>query len=291
MKSFSTSSRQHVARQRAQQPLELEVADMRRDLGEVFVADLGRSLVHDLLEAQLVSSLVRPQDGQALADRHEIARTEQRVAAQVLERVLLLARVRVRHRRASEESREGIVAHALGIRERVGLHEPHVVDEDLAQARRRIRDVDRAAAVLLRHDGGLREPRVRLLADRGEHLDAMVDAAQLVGDLDQPELREMPDVRRELAGHARMLARAFDVLVEVLVDAVDEQCDRRVHRAQARDQMAVGVGSAALQLARREVEQPHEVVDRAVEPLVGDQASETCADLEIAERVDVLQRR
>ena len=45
-------------------------------------------------------------------------------------------------------------------------------------------------------------------------------------------------------------------------------------RAQPRHQVAVGVGGAALQLARREVEQAHEVVDDAVQLRVVDQAGE-----------------
>ena len=41
------------------------------------------------------------------------------------------------------------------------------------------------------------------------------------------------------------------MLVEVLVDSVDEDRQRRVERTQARHQMAIGVGGAALELARR----------------------------------------
>ena len=103
----------------------------------------------------------------------------------------------------------------------------------------------------------------------------MVDPPELVGDLDQAELREVPDVRRQLAGDARMARETFDVLVEVLVDAVDEDGHRRVDRAQARHEVAVGVGAAALELARREVEEADEMVDDAVELLVGDQARQT----------------
>jgi hypothetical protein len=42
----------------------------------------------------------------------------------------------------------------------------------------------------------------------------MVDPSELVGDLVEPELREMPDVRRELARDARLASKAFDVFVE-----------------------------------------------------------------------------
>ena len=63
------------------------------------------------------------------------------------------------------------------------------------------------------------------------------------------------------------LRHALDVLVEVLVDAVDEDRHRRLDRAQPRNQVAVGVVGAALQLARREVEQADEVVDDAAQLL------------------------
>ena len=122
------------------------------------------------------------------------------------------------------------------------------------------------------HRGALRQPGVGLLADRGEDLQLVVDAPQLVRHLDQPELREVPDVGRQLAGHARAERQVLDVLVEVLVDAVDEDRQRRLQRAQPRHQVAVGVGGAALQLARREVEQAHEMVDDAVQLRVADQA-------------------
>ena len=82
--------------QPAEEPLELEVADVGRDLGQVLVGDLGRRLVHDLLQPVLVAPLVGPQRGQALADRHQVARPEQRVPADVVEGVLLLAGVDVR---------------------------------------------------------------------------------------------------------------------------------------------------------------------------------------------------
>ena len=55
------------------------------------------------------------------------------------------------------------------------------------------------------------------------------------------------------------------MLVEVLVDPVDEDGERRLERAQSRHQMSIRVGGDTLQLARREIEQTHEVVDDAVQ--------------------------
>ena len=193
----------------------------------------------------------------------------------------------VRPRKASS----GSARNRSGLHHHVALQQAHVVDEDLAQALRRVCDIDSAAAVLLGHHGRLRKTRVGFLAHGGEYLEVMVDPAKLIGDLHQAELREVPDVRRQLAGDARMARGAFDVLVEVLVDAIDEDGHRRGDRAQARHQMAVGVGAAALQLARGEVEQANEVVDDAVQLFVGDQAGQAGTDLELAHRAEVLQRR
>ena len=184
-------------------------------------------------QAMLVAALVGAQRGEAVADRHQIARAQQRVPAHVLERVFFLAGVGVGHAGTAEKGLERVRAGATRLHHAVGLHEADIVDEDLAQALGRIHDVDRAAAVLLRHRGALRQPRVRLLADRREHLQVVVDAAQLVGHLDQPELREIPDVGQELTGHAWVHRQVFDVLVEVLVDAVDEDRDRRLEAGAA----------------------------------------------------------
>ena len=52
-------------------------------------------------------------------------------------------------------------------------------------------------------DGRLANSREGLLPHGREDLQVMVDAAQLVGDLDEAQLREVPDVRRQLAGDAR----------------------------------------------------------------------------------------
>ena len=88
-------ARQDVAGQALEQPVELEVADVGRDLGQVLVRDLGRGLVDRFLQAMLVAALVGAQRRQALADRHQVARPEQGVPADVLEGVFLLVRVDV----------------------------------------------------------------------------------------------------------------------------------------------------------------------------------------------------
>src|SRR5262249_39240670 len=122
-----------------------------------------------------------------------------------------------------------------------------------------------------------------------EHLEVVVDAAQLVRDLDQPELGEVPDVWRQLAGHAGAEIQPLDVLVEVLVDAVDEDRQRRLHAPEPRHEVPVGLGRASLKLARGEVEQPDEVVDDAVQALIGDQPREARADVETVHRADSLE--
>src|SRR5690348_17079891 len=87
-----------------------------------------------------------------------------------------------------------------------------------------------------------------------------------------------------------MIGDAFDMLVEVLVYPVDEERHRRAHRAQPRHEMAVGVGAAALELLRGEIEKADEMVDGAVELIVGDETAEAGTHLEITYRADVLQR-
>ena len=191
----------------------------------------------------------------------------------------------VRPRNASS----GSARQPLGLGHPVALHQADVVDEDLAQTGDGVRDVDGAAPVLLGHDRRLVEAGVGLLAHGGEDLDVVVDAAELIGHFHQAELGEVPHVGGQLAGDARVGGQALDVLGEVLVDAIDEDGHRRLDRAQSRHQVAVGVGAAALELARREVEEADEVIDDAVELLVGDQARQSGAHLKTPHRPEVLE--
>ena len=119
----------------------------------------------------------------------------------------------------------------------------------------------------------------------------MIDPAKLIGDLHQAELREVPDIRRYLTGDAGMARGAFDMLVEGLINAIDEDGHRRGDRAQARHQMAVGVGAATLQLARGELEQANKVVDDAMELFVRNEAGQAGTDLEVTHGAEVFQRR
>src|SRR5438105_6748070 len=80
------------------------------------------------------------------------------------------------------------------------------------------------------------------------------------------------------------------MLVEILVDAIDEQGYWRANRAQARHQMAVSVCAASLEFAWREIKQADEVVDDAMELLVIDQAVDAGANFELAYGADVLER-
>jgi hypothetical protein len=86
-------------------------------------------------------------------------------------------------------------------------------------------------------------------------------------------------------------AARLDVLVEVLVDAVDEDRDRDLDGAEPRHEVPVGVVRAALQVARRKVEQADEVVHHAAQVAVGDEAGEARAHLEAVRPVEALQRR
>ena len=115
----------------------------------------------------------------------------------------------------------------------------------------------------------------RLLADRDEDLELVADAAQLIGDLDEPHLGEVPDVRRQLAGVARARRRLRrDVLVEVLVDVVDEDRDRRRDaRRRGISWLSVSVARAE-EVAALEVEQVDEVVDDAAQVRVREQRVE-----------------
>src|SRR5206468_1620428 len=135
-----------------------------------------------------------------------------------------------------------------------------VVDEDLAQAGRLVDDVDRAAPVLLGHRGRLVERGEGLLADRDEDLQLVSDPAQLIGNFDEPNLGEVPDVRRQLSRMARTRTElSRDVLVEVLVDGVDEDRHLRGDVTEAWDQMVVGVARGPEQIPALEVEQVDEV--------------------------------
>jgi len=186
------------------------------------MGDLGGGLVDDLLEAELALALLGSKRGKPLADGHQIAGPQQRVPADVLENLLVLARVDIGHRAPPEKCLERVAPKDLGVHHQVGLHLADVVDENLAQARRRVGDVDSAPSILLRHDRRSREPRIGFLADRGKHLHVVIDPPDLIGDLDQAELGVVPDVRRQLAGDTRVSRRFLYVLVEILVDAVDE---------------------------------------------------------------------
>src|SRR4029453_15169577 len=124
-----------------------------------------------------------------------------------------------------------------------------------------------------------------------EYLDVMVDPAEMICDLHQAELREVPHVRRQLAGDARMARKALDMLVEVLVDTIDENGHGRANRAQARHQVAICVCATALELAWREIKEANEVVDDALELRGGGEASQSGANFELAQCADVLESR
>src|SRR5437016_263756 len=117
----------------------------------------------------------------------------------------------------------------------------------------------------------------------------MIDPAELVRDLDQAELGEVPHVGRQLAGHARADVQDLDVLVEVLVDAIDEDGQGGLDGSQPRHEVSVGVGGAALELARGEIQESYEMIDDAVQPVVLDESGEPRADLEPVHRADMLE--
>src|SRR5262245_43391255 len=167
-----------------------------------------------------------------------------------------------------------------------------VVDEDLAQARGQVDDVDRATPVLLGHRGRLVELSERRLADRDEDLQLVAHPPQLIGDLDESHLGEVPDVRRQLARMARPrggLRR--DVLVEVLVDGVDEDGDRRGDVPNAWDQLAVCLARGPEQGPALEIEQVDEVVDDAVQIGVHDDGVELRVHLEAVDHAEALEDR
>jgi hypothetical protein len=252
------------------------------------VRDRGRAFLDRLLREVLLPALLRAQLGELPPDGHEVARPSQRVAADVLEGVLRLAAVAVRHDGRAEKRFQRIRLQPARMDEIARALAADVVQEDLAQARRRVGDVDGAAAVLLRHRRRVLELGERFLADGDVDLQLVADPAELVGHLHQPHLREVPDVRRELAGVARARGRlARDVLVEVLVDAVDEDRDRRRDPTQARDQLVVGFVRRAEEVAAIEVEQVDEVIDDAREVRI----LEERVELRIDARPSVMSRR
>src|SRR5262249_10971288 len=140
---FDFPARQHMPRQTRQELLQLELADVRGDLGQVFVSDLGGALVDNFLEAKLASPLVGTQRGQPVADGHQVTRPQERMSAYVLEDILFLVSVGVDNLGAPKERLQRICAQPFGDRHRVALQQADVVDEYLAKALRRVGDVHR----------------------------------------------------------------------------------------------------------------------------------------------------
>jgi hypothetical protein len=235
-------------------------------------------------------ALLGVQLGELPSDGHEVARAPQGVAADIFEDVLPLAGVVVADQVGAEEGAERVALQAAGVHEIPRGLAAHVVDEDLAQARRRVDDVDRAAPVLLGHRGRLVEPHERLFADRYEDLELVAHPAQLVGHLDERHLREVPDVRRQLARMARPrrdLRR--DVLVEVLVDAVDEDRHRRGDVPDAGNQLVIGLAGGPEQIPALEVEEIDEVVDDAAQVRVHEERVELRIHLQAVDHAEALQ--
>ncbi len=87
-----------------------------------------------------------------------------------------------------------------------------------------------------------------------------------------------------------LTSEAFDVLVEVLVDAVDEDRERGLDGPEPRHEVPVGIGGAPQKLARGEVQQPDEMVDDAVQPPVVDQPGEAWPDGKTVHGADLLER-
>jgi hypothetical protein len=73
---FNLISRHNMPRESPQKALEIQVAKVWTDLGQVLIRDLRGRLIHDILQAMLLSSLLRSESRQALPDGHEIARPE-----------------------------------------------------------------------------------------------------------------------------------------------------------------------------------------------------------------------
>ena len=74
--AFHLFSSQNMSREPPEEALEIQVAKVWRDLGQVLVRDLGGGLVHHFLEAMLLPSLLWSESGQTLPNGHEIARPE-----------------------------------------------------------------------------------------------------------------------------------------------------------------------------------------------------------------------
>src|SRR5262245_50132376 len=94
-----------------QQSFEIDVAEEWANLGQVFLRDLGRGAMHGILQPVLMAALVGAQSREPLADRHQVARAQERVPAEELERVLLLAGERVGHGAAAEESLQRMIVY------------------------------------------------------------------------------------------------------------------------------------------------------------------------------------
>ena len=75
--------------QHLEQLLQRQVADVGRDLRQVLVRDLVRGLVYRFHHPVLVAPLVRAQRDQPVADRHQVARAQRGVVADVFEDILL----------------------------------------------------------------------------------------------------------------------------------------------------------------------------------------------------------
>ena len=100
--------------QALEQPIELQVTHVGFDLGQVLVGDLDGGQVDGLLHLELVTALVGAKGRNPLADRHQVAGPEQRVATDVLEGIFLFTRVDVDQAGASQEGLERIAAQPAG---------------------------------------------------------------------------------------------------------------------------------------------------------------------------------
>src|SRR5688572_1000892 len=67
---------QHVPGKSVESMLEIQAGNIRRDLDQVFLGNLGCGLVHRLLQSVFICPLFGPERGQPLADGHQITRPE-----------------------------------------------------------------------------------------------------------------------------------------------------------------------------------------------------------------------